>query len=258
MPNEVPVVCHRGSNYDYHFIIKELENEFEREFECLRKNKEKYKTFFVPIKKEFTKLDKDGNESVTTISCKIKFIDSARFMESSLSNLVDNLTEGIHRIKCKDCDCFLEYESVKEILIKYKCLSCNKDYWNKLDKELIKKCKKIFKFSNNRINKSILLFRKGVCPYEYMYDWENFNEITLPKKEESYSNLNLKEITDADYIHWKRVCKEFEIKKLGKYHDLYLESDILLLVDAFEKFRNMCIKVYELDPAELLSALGLA
>ena len=57
-------------------------------------------------------------------------------MATSLPNLVDNLTEGIHKIKCKDCDCFLEYESVTGNLIKYKCLSCNTDYSNKIDEEL--------------------------------------------------------------------------------------------------------------------------
>ena len=61
----------------------------------------------------------------------MKFIDCARFMATSLSNLADNLTEGIHKIKCKDCDCFLEYKRVKNNLIKYKCLSCNKNYSNK-------------------------------------------------------------------------------------------------------------------------------
>ena len=104
------------------------------------------------IKKQITKIDKDGNESVTTISYKTKFIDSARFMASSLSNPVDNLTEGIYEIKCRDCDCFLEYESIKDNLIKYKCLSCNKYYSNKLDEELKKKFKNTFKFSNNDIN----------------------------------------------------------------------------------------------------------
>ena len=59
------------------------------------------------------KLDKDGNENVITIYCKIKFIDSARFIASSLSNLVDNLAEQIHKTKCKDCDCFLEYEMLR-------------------------------------------------------------------------------------------------------------------------------------------------
>ena len=128
LPNEIPILFHNSSKYDYHFIIKELANEFERIFKCLGRNMEKFKTFSVPTEKEVTKVDKDGNESVVTISYKIKFIDSARFMASSLSNLVDNLTEGIHKIKCKDCDCFLEYESVKDNLIKYRCLSCNKDY----------------------------------------------------------------------------------------------------------------------------------
>ena len=54
-------------------------------------------------------------------------------MASSPSNLVDNLAERIHKIKCKDCDCFLEYESVNDNLIKYKCLSCNKTYSHKID-----------------------------------------------------------------------------------------------------------------------------
>ena len=93
------------------------------------------KVFSVPTENKVTKTDKDGNESVVTISHKIKCIDSARFMASSLSNLVDNLAEGIYKIKCKDCDCLLEYESVRDNLIKYKCLSCNKDYSNKLDEK---------------------------------------------------------------------------------------------------------------------------
>ena len=86
-----------------------------------------------------TNIDKDGNESVETISYKIKIIDVARFMASSLLNLVDNLTEVSHKIKCKDCDCFLEYENAKDNLNKYKYLSCNKGYSNKLDEELKKK-----------------------------------------------------------------------------------------------------------------------
>ena len=66
----------------------------------------------------------------------LKLIDSARFMATSLSNLADNLTEGIHKIKCKDCNCLLQYESAKENSIKCKCLSCNKNYTNKIDEEL--------------------------------------------------------------------------------------------------------------------------
>ena len=66
-------------------------------FECLGENTEKWKTFSVSIEKQVTKIGKDGNENVVTISYKIKHIDSARFMATSLSNFVDNLTEGIHK-----------------------------------------------------------------------------------------------------------------------------------------------------------------
>ena len=76
-------------------------------------------------------------------------------MATSLSNLVDNLTEVIHKIKCKDSDYFLEYESAKDNLVKYKCLSCNKDHSNKIDEKLKERFKNIFKVSNNDINKFI-------------------------------------------------------------------------------------------------------
>ena len=145
--------------------------------------------------------------SVASISYKIEFIDNARFMTTSLSNLVHNLAEGIHKIKSKDCKCFLEYESDKGNLIKYKCLSCNKDYSNKTDEELKKKFKNTFMFSNNGINKFILLLRKGVYPYVYMDDWAKFNDTTLPEKEEFYSNLNMEDITDEDYMHEKEFVQ---------------------------------------------------
>ena len=73
-----------------------------------------------------------------------------------------------------------------------------------------------FTFPSNDINKFILLLRKGIYPYEYMDKWERFNKTSLPEKDKFYSNLNMEDITDADYIHAKRVCKEFEMKNLGE------------------------------------------
>ena len=143
-------------------------------------------------------------------------------------------------------------------MIKYKCLCCNKDYSNKLDKELKKKFKNTFKFFNNDINNPILLLRKGFYPYEYMDDWEKFIETALPEKEEFYSSLSMEEFTDADYMHGKRVCKDFKIKNLGEYHDWYLKSDTVILADVFKNFRKMCLKIYELDPVKFISAPGLA
>ena len=102
------------------------------------------------------------------------------------------------------------------------------------------------------------MLRKGIYPYEYMYDWEIFNKTPLPEKEDFYCLLNMEDITDANYAHAKRVCKDFEVKNLGKYPDLYVQRDTLLLADVFENFRNVCLKIYELDPAKFLSAPGLA
>ena len=76
-------------------------------------------------------------------------------------------------------------------------------------------------------------------------------------KKKNYSHLNMQDITDADFAHAKRVCKDFKIKNLGEYHDLYVQSNTLLLADVFENFRNMCLEIYELDPAKFLSAPGL-
>ena len=68
----------------------------------------------------------------------------------------------------------------------------------------------------------------------------------------------MEDITDTDYAHEKRVCKDFEIKNLEEYHDLYFQSNTLLLADVFENFRNIFLKIYELDPVKFLSAPGLA
>ena len=86
---------------------------------------------------------------------------------------------------------------------------------------------------------------------------EKFNE-TFPEKEEFYSNLNMEDITDADYMHVKRICNDFEIKNLGEYHDLYLKSDSLFLADVFENVSKMCLELYQLNPAKIFSAPRLA
>ena len=103
-----------------------------------------------------------------------------------------------------------------------------------------------------------MLLRKGVYPYEYIDEWEKFNEIPLPEKEELYRNLNMEDTADADYMHEKGACKDFEMKHLGEYHDLYLKSDTLLLADVFEDFSKKCLEIYQLGPAKCLSAPGLA
>ena len=94
----------------------------------------------------------------------------------------------------------------------------------------------------------ILLLRKSVDPYEYSNSWERFDETVLPNKEAFYSELKLKEISDEDYKHAQKVFRDFNLKNLGEYHDLYIQSDTFLLSDVFENFRNKCIELHELVP----------
>ena len=103
-----------------------------------------------------------------------------------------------------------------------------------------------------------MFLRKDVFRYEYMDGWEKFNETALPPKKDFYSNLNLENISDEDYVHAQKVWDVFKTKNLGEYHDLYVQSDTLLLADIFENFRNMCLNIYELDPVYFVSAPGLA
>ena len=86
---------------DYHFIMKELVKLLKKKITCLVENTERYITFTVSIKKEVTRIDKYGKRIKKNVSYILQFIDSARFMATSLPNLENNLSEGIHKIKCK-------------------------------------------------------------------------------------------------------------------------------------------------------------
>ena len=140
----------------------------------------------------------------------------------------------------------------------FRCFSCKKNYEKDFNKELIERFANIYEFCKGDLNKFILLLRKGVYPYEYMDNWERFDETSLADKDSFYSSLNMENIDDIDYRHGNNVFKKFKLNNLGEYHNLYVQTDTLFLADVFENFRNMCIKVYELDPAHFLSLPGLA
>ena len=103
-----------------------------------------------------------------------------------------------------------------------------------------------------------LMTKKGVYPYDYMNSFEKFEDSRLPKKEDFFSIMNNKHITDEEYQHAQNVWNKFGLSSMGEYHDLYLKSDILLLTDVFENFRKACLQYYELDPAHYFSAPGLS
>ena len=91
-----------------------------------------------------------------------------------------------------------------------------------------------------------------------MDSWNRFSETSLPDKKVFYSRLNMENITDIDYKHAMKVFREFKKNNLGDYHDLYVQSDTLLLADVFENFRNMSLKIYELDPTYFLLLPGFS
>ena len=187
IPKEIPIIFHNGSTYDFHFIIKELVKEFEGNFECLGETTEKYITFSVPIKKGI----ENKNMKITY---RIKFIDSFRFMATSLSKLVDNVTEGIHNDKYINCKSDISYMKVMDETLIFRCFNCKRNYKKEINKELIETFASTHKFCNNDLNKFVMLLRKGVYPYEYMDGWDKFNETSIPNKESFYSNLTMENI----------------------------------------------------------------
>ena len=129
---------HNSSTYDCHFIIKELAKEFKGQCECLGENIEKYITFSITIKNEL-----DNGKSFTQ---EIKFIDSLRYMSSSLSNLADNLSEGLYNDKSTDCKSCLDYVSFKDEQLIFRCFEWKKNYEKDCNKELIKRFANIYEF----------------------------------------------------------------------------------------------------------------
>ena len=176
----------------------------------IAKNVEDYISF--SIKVEVDKyIDKNGDERSKEIE--LRFIDSFKFMSSSLDSLVNNLAKGDHK------------------------------FWG---------------FEEYSDKQRELLIRKEIYPYEYMNSWDRFNETKLPNKEAFYSNLNMSGVSDKEYEHTCKVWNEFKIRNMGKYHDLYLKTDTILLANVFESFRSVCMKNYGLDPAHFYTAPGLA
>ena len=181
-------------------------------------------------------------------------------MNTALSTLVDNLSE-INKCKCeetKDKKITLKIKTVndKKTLIT-SCKTC-KSKESQLVSDLRKKFPSTYKLCNKNSAKFILLLRKGVYPYEYMDSMDRFDETTLPNIEKFYSKLQLKDISEKDYKHAKKVWDIFEIKTLGEYHDLYVQANTAQLSDVFESFRSLCLKEYQLDPAYFVSTPSLA
>ena len=172
-------------------------------------------------------IPKTEEQYITFSIGKLQFLDSLAFMNSSLSKLVDNLAN----INKKAGMLEPEIQNFK----------ITKKHFNNLSDEKLK-----------------LVIRKGVYPYDYMNSFDKYNEEILPPIEAFYSKLTNEGIKEDDYNHALNVWKQFNIKNMGEYNDLYLLTDVLLLADVFESFRNICHKHYQLDPANYITLPGLA
>ena len=200
-PKFIPVFFHNLTGYDCHLFIKHLGDKLT----CIPNNDEKYISFSKQVHVDTFK-NQEGK------SCKVyrelRFLDSFRFMASSLDTLSRNLSD---------------YPIVKKFIQPYE-----------------------------------LAVKKGVYPYEHVKDLNVLNETQLPSKDKFYSELNDSDITDEEYEHAKNIWKTFKCKTMRDYHNFYCKTDVLLLADVFENFRNICLKHYKLDPAWYYTAPGLA
>ncbi|XP_018393244.1 PREDICTED: uncharacterized protein LOC108772246 [Cyphomyrmex costatus] len=193
----IPVVFHNLTGYDAHFIIKEIATAYEGHVDLLPITKEKYTSFTKHV-------DDTIDDKKNCIQ--LRFIDSYRFLASSLDKLASFL---------------------------------NKDKLRVLRRE----------FSHLSEENFNLLTRKGVFPYEYIDCSEKLNESCLPPRDSFYSSLTDDTVSESDYAHAVNVWQRFSIQTLGEYSDLYLKTDVLLLADVFENFRDSCVASYGLDPA---------
>ena len=178
--------------------------------EVITKNKEDYITFSIRVAVD-KYIDKNGVEKEKEIE--LRFIDSFKFMSSSLDSLTTNLVRG---------------------------------------------GKKLFGFEEYTPKQYELLIKKGIYPHKYMSEWDRFEETKLPHKEAFYSKLNMVGVSFENYERACKVWKEFGIRNLGEYYDLYLKTDVILLTNVFEAFREVCLKNYGLDPVHFYTAPGLA
>ena len=150
------------------------------------------------------------------------------------------------KIRCK----FIRFRNNK---LHCKCEECNKPCI-KLPNEAIKNFPILYKFCNG---KTFSVARKRFLSLSIHGYLGKFDKTSIPPKEAFYSKLNFENITDEDYARIQKVWEVFEIINLSEYHDLYAQSDTLLLADVFENFRNNCNKIYRLYPSNLLAAPGL-
>jgi len=188
----------------FHNFIKKIATAYEGRVELLPLTKEKYISFT----KNVQSTADNGKNSV-----KLRFIDSYKFLNTSLDKLASFLSKDKLKIARSE-------------------------------------------FSKLSTEEFDLLTRKGVFPYEYIDCVDKLQDTCLPPRESFYSSLTSDTVSESDYAHAANVWQRFSVRTLGEYSDLYLKTDVLLLADIFENFRDKCIESYGLDPAHYYTLPG--
>ena len=240
---KIPVIFHNLAGYDAHIIFQNLTKVDCEDPFVIAKSMEKFIGFSI------------GS---------LQFMDSLQHLSSSLDKLVNNLGDKSKIIGCKYCPrrgapkSIAKHEKIvhkKEFKTEYIHTEKNstlpelfpilyhnfKNKWKDLPEEAFE-----------------MLTRKGVYPYTYMDSMEKFKENHLPSKEEFFNDLSKKEISDEDFQFVHQLWKTFNLKNLGELHDLYMETDTLLLADVFQNYRQVIMKNYGLDPAHFYTAPALS
>lgn len=206
IPKFIPVFLHNLSRYDAHLFFEDLATEGSH-IDVVPQTKETYISF---TKKIFMQNDDEAGKNSYI---QLRFLDSYRFLASSIDELAKNLSDD--------------------------------------------ECKTIRK-AFPRDDEFNLLRKKGVFPYEFVDSYGKLNYDKIPDKSKFYSSMTNSDISESDYLRAKLVWKTFHCQNLGEYSDIYLKTDVLLLTDIFENFRDVCLRTYKLDPAHYYTAPGLS
>ncbi|CAG9769728.1 unnamed protein product [Ceutorhynchus assimilis] len=210
LPNFIPIFFHCMSNFDSHLFIKELAQGNER-LDVIPQNKERYISFTKHILVDKIRLDENGKYK--QVFLKLRFLDSFRFMASSLDKLSQNLKPEQCREVRKNFPAEDEFQMIRQ---------------------------------------------KGVFPYSYVDSFSKLDDTKLLSIDGFYNDLRKEAINRKDYERAQKVWNLFKCKTLGQYSDIYLKSDVLILADVFENFRDVCLSTYGLDPCQYYTAPGLS
>ena len=218
----LPVYFHNLKGYDAHLFVNSLFKygyNSKNTISCIPNNEERYISFSKSIEVDKYK-NKDGD--YVPVMFEIRFLDTFAFMADSIENLTENLKKDALTIDEK--------------------------------RKVFKNTSKYFKDDEQ----FLLMIKKGIYPYDYIDSYDKFDECLLPKKKHFYSKLNDSKCSEEEYKHALKVWRVFECNKFLDYHNIYLKSDVLLLSDIWENFRNVCYKIYKLDPCYYYTAPGLS